>query len=201
MRHGAVSDRYVVQVMARPTKFKPEFAKQAAKLTAIYVLLDDEGVVRYVGKSVDPQSRMQAHCLPHSRSKTPVSCWSRSMRDRGVRPTMEIIEWVENWDTAERKWIAHYRGAGAKLLNVTDGGVDASHLNDERGKYPTYRWAMMFCARAKNEGLSGILREQAQKAKDAGGAAGMRAFDLNLLIGLKSAVPFTANRLMHHYER
>jgi len=32
MRHGAVSGRYVVQVMARPTKFKPEYAKQAAKL-------------------------------------------------------------------------------------------------------------------------------------------------------------------------
>jgi len=43
----------------------------------------------------------------------------------GVVPTLTIIEsgFGDGWDSAERKWIAHYRSmVGTKLTNLTEGG-------------------------------------------------------------------------------
>lgn len=36
---------------------------------------------------------------------------------------MLILEWVSDWEAAERKWIARSREAGHNLLNVEEGGL------------------------------------------------------------------------------
>lgn len=77
------------------------------KPTAIYVLMDIDGLVRYVGKSITPRARFRRHKRLHS--------WV---------VTCVIIEWVspkDDWQHRERFWIQYYRRWYA-LENQSDGG-------------------------------------------------------------------------------
>lgn len=68
------------------------------------------------------------------------SRWIRSLLDEGNCPVMQIIETVpagQDWETVERKWIAHYRSQGARLTNATDGGdgsLGLPHSEESRRK-------------------------------------------------------------------
>lgn len=50
--------------------------------------------------------------------------WLRGLKDRGLRPTMEILEETtqEEWEPRECHWIGVYREHGAPLTNVEAGG-------------------------------------------------------------------------------
>lgn len=165
-----------------------------ADLTAIYVLECPDGNVRYVGKSKNPKSRMESHVTPGRRSKTPVAQWCRSLKAKGKRPVMRILEWVEDWSAAERRWISHYRENGARLLNIAAGGYDAAHLTVARGRMPAYDWAMKFCGRRKNDELAEILRSKAEIAKTLGPAE-MRRFDNALWFAVFEGCPMKAFRI------
>lgn len=97
-----------------------------AKRITIYVLRDPrDGAIRYVGQTVQPMERMQAH-LADTRKGCQYRChrWMRLLAAAGLRPNMEIVECVDagQADEAEMRWIAHYRGNGADLTNHTVGG-------------------------------------------------------------------------------
>jgi hypothetical protein len=93
-------------------------------LVAIYELFDprEPGRVRYVGKTLQPAQRLTAHRRPKQLNRLPVARWSLKLRREGVMVQMRIIEWVEAWQEAERRWITHYRALGNDLLNIHPGG-------------------------------------------------------------------------------
>lgn len=95
----------------------------------IYVLCDPResdpiGQVRYVGATRDPENRMVLH-LKDSRRPKPRDEWLRPLLKSGMRPTLKVIEQVDaaRWQDAERRWISKYRELGARLTNVTKGGM------------------------------------------------------------------------------
>ncbi len=58
----------------------------------VYILLEpDADVIRYIGVAVDPVSRYQRHVQSNSTSKTPVTVWIRSLKDRDTLPRMWVI--------------------------------------------------------------------------------------------------------------
>jgi predicted GIY-YIG superfamily endonuclease len=95
----------------------------------IYILKNPRtNEVRYVGwtSKKNPKVRLSMHRYeavrhPHKTHKT---AWLLSLVSIGLEPLMEIIEsgTGNGWDEAERRWIAHYRANGARLVNATEGG-------------------------------------------------------------------------------
>lgn len=94
------------------------------KFHRIYVLLDWQGIVRYVGVTGgSEQDRLEDHWYE---SKNPKKSnhrtnWLRSLKER---PRAEVIEWIrpEDRDAREEYWIALFRDYGHRLVNNTDGG-------------------------------------------------------------------------------
>lgn len=110
-------------------------SKRAPTYTAIciYALIDpftDE--VRYVGKSVRPQERLINHC--NEQSRTWRTNWLRSLRAKGARPRLRILQELPidaDWQEAERAWIAKGRALGWPLTNCTSGGDGVPDLPPE----------------------------------------------------------------------
>ncbi len=99
----------------------------------IYALVDPEtGARRYVGKSIRPAERLNNHM--NERSNCHRSHWLQSLKRRGLRPRLELLEAVAegaSWQDAERRWIAHGRASGWPLTNNTDGGDGVPGLPSE----------------------------------------------------------------------
>lgn len=94
---------------------------------SIYVLKDPRtGLVRYVGwttKTVD--KRLKVHIWDaKGKAKTHRHRWILSVLAAGLQPEIVVVEIGEGsgWSEAEKRWITHYRRAGAALVNGTDGG-------------------------------------------------------------------------------
>jgi hypothetical protein len=95
--------------------------------TYIYVLKDPEnGLVRYVGKSVNPESRFKNGHLHSGSRKTKTACWIKSLKSRGLVPVMEVIDTACDftWSDTEKFWIKTFTSLGFNLTNLTDGGDD-----------------------------------------------------------------------------
>jgi putative transcriptional regulator len=101
----------------------------------VYVLRDPRtDAVHYVGITFKPQQRLHAHILDGRRARGAKGAWIRELLTIGVEPLIEVIEAnVADSDHAERQWIAHYRGLGAPLTNVLNGGSGATIK--ERGSF------------------------------------------------------------------
>lgn len=95
------------------------------KVTYIYALLDDQGRVRYVGKSDMPLRRYISH---RHRALTlnlddHKSNWIRSMESQGRRPVLFVLECCDHriWEEREVMWIDLF-GKYFDLTNHRDGG-------------------------------------------------------------------------------
>lgn len=97
---------------------------KSTPLTTIYILIDPETKkVRYVGQTVRPlEERLRDHLK--DKNKNHRTCWIRSLKNRGLTPSIHLVENVigNNWQEREQYWIAYYRSIGAPLVNGTDGG-------------------------------------------------------------------------------
>lgn len=97
-------------------------------LTTIYGLVDPiTGYVRYVGKSVNPKKRLQAHLTPNLlKGKSHKNHWIRNLLGVGKKPELIFLESVRDsdWEDAECRWIAYYRNIPnyPTLTNGTSGG-------------------------------------------------------------------------------
>lgn len=108
----------------------------------IYALLDPETLdARYVGKTVRPVERLTNHM--NERSNCHRSHWLQSLRSRGLRPIMVLLERIHGewpWQESERHWIAHGRASGWPLTNSTDGGDGVPGLSGESRRRMGAAW-------------------------------------------------------------
>lgn len=94
------------------------------KRHAVYVLRGPEGEIRYVGVTKSPEKRLARHLREAKARKTHRHRWVMSLVDAGVVPTLDVVEWADDWDEAERRLVAKYRADGCDLVNGNDGGSD-----------------------------------------------------------------------------
>lgn len=122
------------------------------------------GVIRYVGKSINPQKRLIAH-LTGARTgayKHHTSAWLRKVIAGGLLPELVILEEVQSgqdWRAVERRWIEKARIAGWPLTNTTAGGEGLDYLDPEdMAAYKANHRAAMKRLAATLEGQAGIRK-------------------------------------------
>lgn len=94
-------------------------------VTYIYGLWDCESNLRYIGKSNDPINRLNGHIECAINGGTfHIHVWIRKLLSEGLEPQLDILEEVhiDNWQYAEREWIADCLRNDIKLVNMTSGG-------------------------------------------------------------------------------
>lgn len=98
---------------------------KAKPLVTVYSLSSSkDGVIRYIGQTTGRLDRCLIHHHYDAKKLSAIhkSNWIRSVINASHEVVIAPIEENAEWGTAERKWIAHYRGLGFDLVNTTDGG-------------------------------------------------------------------------------
>lgn len=95
----------------------------------IYALIDPrDGRVRYVGRTVNSLvRRLREHLYQSKRDKfkhLPRVGWLSELALVGLKPTIQLLEIcsIDNYQAAEKKWIAHYRAMHDDIVNANIGG-------------------------------------------------------------------------------
>lgn len=105
--------------------------------SCIYVLEDPEtGAVRYVGRSIDPESRYKAHMGNKANTHSRKDLWLANLKAHGKEPKLVIVEVGIKWKDAadvEQKWIDFFGQEGADLLNGSRGVLGAPPKYDGCG--------------------------------------------------------------------
>ena len=97
----------------------------------IYTLSGPKGV-RYVGKTIQSlKDRLSGHLS--SKSNDHRGNWISSLKARGIKPTINLIDLVDEdvWQESEMYWIKKYKDEGFILTNTSAGGEDGGHNNKE----------------------------------------------------------------------
>lgn len=120
----------------------------------IYGLVDPNTLLaRYVGLSSSGLYRPKTHTCPcRLMARTHCAAWLRQLNDRGLKPTIVVLEVCEEHDLnqLERWWIAFGRACGWPLTNLTDGG--STQQNKSRKPLPAETRAKISAAN-KGKGL------------------------------------------------
>jgi len=93
--------------------------------TKIYLLLDSNNSIRYVGKTIrDLRRRLSNHlCEAKREGNNHRANWIRKCLSEGYMPTIQLLEEVDGDGCQEEIfWIKFFRDAGLNLVNETDGG-------------------------------------------------------------------------------
>lgn len=94
------------------------------EITNIYTLnCPNTGLVRYVGKTNNPNIRLAAHLYKNTFGKK--RSWILGLKKEGKKPTLNIIDEVPycDWQFWEEHYIKLFKSCGANLFNLTLGGV------------------------------------------------------------------------------
>jgi hypothetical protein len=97
----------------------------------IYTLHDprDPEVVKYVGFTTNLGRRTKEHLRPTAGGGRDYERWKASLLELGIKPVLQVIEegFGSGWETAETRWIAHYRSIfGGSLTNRSAGGTSGA---------------------------------------------------------------------------
>lgn len=92
--------------------------------------------IRYIGKTTRSlQARLHNHITESKRSRhSHKHRWIAKCCDEGMRPTMWLLEEVEDgvrWQDREREWIRKARAMGLNLTNQTNGGEGMNFIDEE----------------------------------------------------------------------
>lgn len=93
--------------------------------TYIYGLIDpNTKIIRYIGKSDCPKTRLSNHIQTSKKSNTHKSNWIKSLLKDKKKPEIIILEEVDNdiWEEREKYWIKKYKDSGVDVTNFTNGG-------------------------------------------------------------------------------
>lgn len=93
----------------------------------IYALKDPTtGLIRYIGKTVNPAKRFTAHLTEARQNKEHNYRihWLRSLLENGLHPEFEMLAQVPDaeWKKWEVEYIAAFRLLGFDLVNGSEGG-------------------------------------------------------------------------------
>lgn len=101
----------------------------------IYGLIDPiTGLIRYVGKSVNPRKRLNDHCKRCSKSPSHINSWLLGLKKISMKPEILILDEVceNNWIFWEQFYISLLKSWGLSLVNMTDGGENPP-INKRKG--------------------------------------------------------------------
>lgn len=88
--------------------------------------------LRYVGKTLySVKKRLKQHVF-HTKNSA-LKTWIDDLGAHGCRPEIAALEVVDSdeWQDAERFWIAYFRSIGANLLNAHEGGGASVRHSEE----------------------------------------------------------------------
>ena len=109
------------------------FALNNNTMVHIYGLADPiTKDIRYIGKSIRVKGRYNDHL--NDKSKTYKANWITSLRKRGLKPFLIILEELndtDDWQKVEIEWIKKAKKSGWKLVNATDGGDGVTNISGE----------------------------------------------------------------------
>lgn len=140
----------------------------------IYALKDpDTGLIRYVGKAMFPQKRLNAHCFRADKEKDHRSCWINSLLKKGRKPLLEILDEVleAEWPQWEVAWIEFFQESGFDLTNSIPGGTappvsaQAGENNNNFGKSPSAETRAKISAANTGQKRSAETRARLSAAK------------------------------------
>ena len=91
----------------------------------IYGLVDkSKNELKYIGKSINPQSRYRKHLQDSNKKISYKDKWIYSLLENKNKPELLIIDEVneDNWVFWEKHYISYYKSIGCKLTNISEGG-------------------------------------------------------------------------------
>lgn len=91
----------------------------------IYGLVDkSKNELKYIGKSINPQSRYRKHLQDSNKKISYKDKWVHSLLENNNKPELLIIDEVDevNWEFWEKHYISYYKSIGCKLTNISEGG-------------------------------------------------------------------------------
>lgn len=95
------------------------------QITYIYGLVDPiTSQLRYVGKSINPNSRFRKHLQDSKKKITYKDKWVFNLLVNNNKPELLIIDIIEddNWEFWEIFYISYFKSIGCRLTNLTNGG-------------------------------------------------------------------------------
>ena len=95
------------------------------KKVYIYGLVDkSKNELKYIGKSINPQSRYRKHLQDSNKKISYKDKWVHSLLENNNKPELLIIDEVDevNWEFWEKHYISYYKSIGCKLTNISEGG-------------------------------------------------------------------------------
>lgn len=108
------------------------------KIIYIYGLIDNvKNELKYVGKSINPQSRYRKHLQDSKQKISYKDKWISSLLNNNNKPELIIIDEVEenNWEYWEKYYISYFKFIGCKLTNILEGGENPpNHTGRKRTK-------------------------------------------------------------------
>jgi hypothetical protein len=105
------------------------------KQVYIYGLIDPTtSQLRYIGKSINPNSRFRKHLQDSKKKITYKDKWIFSLIERKIKPELIIIDTLEevNWEFWEIHYISYFKSIGCSLTNLTCGGENPPNLKGRK---------------------------------------------------------------------
>lgn len=88
---------------------------------------------KYIGKTINIEQRLAQHI--RSNENTKKFAWIKSLKKRGLKPTITIIDVLDSdWDFWEDWYIDYYRFLGFDLKNHKGGGVGGRLSQETKNK-------------------------------------------------------------------
>lgn len=109
--------------------------------TFIYLLICPlDGLLKYVGKSNNPDKRLKDHCLDFRCMDLQKAAWIKKLKSEKKRPILIIIDEVDSddWKFWEEWWCQYFKGLGFKLFNnrAKNGLTFANGTTFKKGNRP-----------------------------------------------------------------
>jgi hypothetical protein len=101
----------------------------------IYGLVDkSKNELKYIGKSINPQSRYRKHLQDSNKKISYKDKWIYSLLENNNKPELLIIDEVneDNWVFWEKHYISYYKSIGCKLTNISEGGDNPPNLTGRK---------------------------------------------------------------------
>ncbi len=135
------------------------------EIAYIYSLVDprEEEIVRYVGKSVCPKSRLRDHIKDYKKTNYRSSTWIKSIIREGVLPKMKILKIcpLSEYEINERFFVQKYKSD--KLTNSDESGQGHTERKRELIENANYNRKPVY-----QYDIDGSFIKKFKSARDAG---------------------------------